>query len=296
MKIISWDIGIINMAYCVVDVDDDFAIIDNNKPVKNILFWNILNLIHDELETNQEQCYIASCKKKTEFTCNYMGSDIYWCSKHDNVYNILTKNKPCELSAKTKIKRINCDTITVTELRNNLLRQLDIKILPLIYKFKINYVLIESQPGLLNGKMKSLSDILYAWFFIRGINDSKIIKSIHLINPCNKLKEYVKTLSTVINSNEYKNTKLKSISVVSDYLRFNNLTTLISHLDSFPKKDDLCDCLLQCFYWIDKQFSDNLLSLQKIEKTKQRLLLKNNKLDAINQRKLIRNNKKQIVV
>jgi len=54
---------------------------------------------------------------------------------------------------------------------------------------------------------------------------------------------------------------MKSISVVNDYFDNNTLRSNLElediakwkkHLSNYPKKDDLCDALLQGFYWIDK--------------------------------------------
>lgn len=43
MKIISWDVGVIHLAYCVLDHE-----IVNDKPVVKILDWDVINLIEDE--------------------------------------------------------------------------------------------------------------------------------------------------------------------------------------------------------------------------------------------------------
>ena len=69
-----------------------------------------------------------------------------------------------------------------------------------------------------------------------------------------KLKQYAEQLNTYDDNNKekYKATKNMSIEVVQDYLRTNDLAFLKDHLEKFSKKDDLCDSLLQGFYWIDK--------------------------------------------
>ena len=50
MKIISWDVGIKNLAYCIIELNSDNT--------KKILHWNIINLIPEN-----EHCFIKTCKK-----------------------------------------------------------------------------------------------------------------------------------------------------------------------------------------------------------------------------------------
>ena len=43
-----------------------------------------------------------------------------------------------------------------------------------------------------------------------------------------------------------------SIEVVKKILNTQTFTVWLNHLGTYKKQDDLCDCLLQCFFWIDK--------------------------------------------
>jgi len=236
MKVISWDVGIKNLAYCIINSNN------NNE----ILEWNSINLIPET-----PKCFISSCNKKTVKYCKFYDKEIHWCEKHCNIYNKLLKfpNSSIYLTKPKNVKHINCNNYDINILRKNMIKLLDINILPHIFLYKIKYAIIENQPTLKNPRMKAIADTLYTWILIRGINDRKIIKSIHLISPSNKLKKYAGEL---INSeNKYKKTKLKSIEVVSDYLNNHNKEKY-DYLQLFKKKDDLCDALLQGFYWIDK--------------------------------------------
>ena len=209
MKIISWDVGIKNLAFCVIEL--------NNDNTKKILHWNIINLIPDN-----EHCFISTCKKPVIKSCEYYGKSVCWCEKHGSFYKTLqaiSKDCPQNLTKPSNVKTINCNNINIDDLRCNLIYKLDTQVLPLVYTEKIDYFLIENQPTLKNPKMKAIADILYAWALIRCKLDSKITKSLHLINPSNKLKKYASELLEA--DNKYRTTKLKSIEVVKDYFEKN---------------------------------------------------------------------------
>ena len=279
MKVLSFDVGIRHLAYCCIEYDE----IDTGS-VKNILEWGNINVIPEP-----EHCYIASCKKPAIQTCTYQDKNICWCDKHSKYYETLQKLTADNLTALSKpsnIKMINCNSISTSELRVAIITNLDKIILPLVHKHNINVALIENQPSMKNPKMKQVMDTIYCWFLIRCVTDSPIIKceDIHLVNPSNKLKQYVEQLNKCDDATKYKTTKNLSITVVSDYINTNNLDTLREHLDKFIKKDDLCDALLQGFYWIDKTINDNNIietkKAKKIKKTTEKV--EKNKKNKIN--------------
>ncbi len=276
MRVISWDVGIKNLAFCCIEYNYDN--LESEIVSKTILNWNIINLIPD-----QEHCLITKCKQPVIHGCQYHGKDIFWCSKHNSFYNkllLLAKNDPNNLTKPYSVKSINCNNIDIEMLRSSLVYKLDMIILPIIYNLKIDYVLIENQPALRNPRMKAIADLLYAWFLIRCVNDSKIVKSIHLISPSNKLKTYAEELNS--KENKYRSTKLKSIDVVTEYLNTTNLTNWTNHLKTFSKKDDLCDSLLQGFYWIDKNKPKiKEPKVKKVKEPKVKKVKKSNNDDVI---------------
>ena len=214
MKIISWDVGIKNLAYCIIEYDE---IVQQ----KTILYWNIINLIPEN-----EHCYISTCKKPVIKSCTYHGKNICWCEKHAELYSIICKKENNKFSDTTlskpiNVKTINCNNINIDDLRISMINKLDMIILPIVYTENIDTILIENQPTLKNPRMKAIADTLYTWALIRCKLDSKIVSNIHLISPGNKLKKYAEELINV--ENKYKSTKLKAIEVVKEYL--NNCTT-----------------------------------------------------------------------
>lgn len=229
MKVISFDVGIRNLAYCLIEY------IDNKKI---IIDWNVINILPES-----EKCYLKSCKKLVTHMCHHNDVPIYWCDAHTDYYAIL-KGKGT-VSEQTNVKTINCNTISTDELRKAIIRNLNTIMMPLLDNSHIDHVLIENQPVIKNPKMKQVMDTIYCWFLVKGM-DYHCTYEVHLISPSNKLKQYVEQLTS------YKETKKKSVEVVTEFITVNNRVKLINHLSKFTKKDDLCDSLLQGFYWIDK--------------------------------------------
>jgi len=149
MKVLSWDVGIVNMAYCLLEI--------NENNVGKIIEWDTLNLIP------KSKC--CDCKKGATY---YVGN-IYTCETH--------KVKGC--------KKIPTATqIDIVELTLKLIEKLDSK----KHLLECDTVLIENQPSLKNPKMKSVSSCLFNYFLIRGVVDNKTIKEVKYISATNKLK------------------------------------------------------------------------------------------------------------
>lgn len=217
MNIISWDIGIKNLAYVILKEDK----------TKCIYEWNLINLT-----PNKAKCYYKKCKQTVIKYCTIDNTKLYCCDKHSKI--IVSNNfKDYKYNFK----------IDINNLKQLLIKYLDLNILPLIYLYNVNYILIENQPCLKNPKMKSIADTIYTWSLIRCCIDSNICNKVYYINASNKLYN-IPGLSS------YYNKKCKSVSIVLEYLSKNS-TSLLKYLNTFEKKDDLCDALLQALYWIN---------------------------------------------
>jgi len=279
MRIISWDIGILHLAYCILEFE-------NNK--FDIIEWDNINLVsqkenvcgicnkkalyefdsimyctthkkqlvkendimqfksYKKSDNNQCNCKMKSrpsCNKKAVKNCN----ENNYCSFH---YNKLIKN----VNIICNIKKKGVKDFPIKIIKNNLIDLFDKK----KQFLEIDYVLIENQPSLINPTMKSIAETLYAWFLIRGIKDKKSINDVHLINPANKLKlidtKITDQLKTMKGSKKYNLTKKISIEYTKLILDDENFW-LKSHnwIDFFnknKKKDDLCDALLQGIYFL----------------------------------------------
>ena len=239
MKILSWDVGIKNLAYIFFDHNTS----DDGIQTCQIIKWDVINL----LPTNPN-CSHKTCKKKVVASCTYEEITYYWCDKHLCVYeNISATPKPKQ----SKVKNINCNNIDLNQLRLTLVQRLDETINELIKEHTIDFVLIENQPVLKNPRMKGLADTLYTWHLIRGMNDSNNIKSINPVNASHKLRAYKKELDKYKGKEKYNKTKALSIEIANKFLQENNMENWENILTTHDKKDDLCDCLLQGLYWIN---------------------------------------------
>ena len=123
MKILSIDVGIKNLACCVLDIMEQDC---------KIVSWDIINLCN---ETNQNQK--CSCKNKNKKNCSniarYYKEEVYYCLKHANENKLLIE--PTELAiTKLKKKKVGeleeiCKKyeieIGIKELKKNLIEKLE---------------------------------------------------------------------------------------------------------------------------------------------------------------------------
>lgn len=249
LKIISWDIGIKNLSYCL----SEYNIKDNKL---NIIQWNIINILKNY---KCKYCYKNINKHKikninVKINCNKCSDyakksycKYNFCLKHiNNIKGIKKKN--------------NSNKINIFLLKNMLVQSLELN--KNLFT-SINVVLIENQPVLMNPIIKTISDTLYSWFLIRNIYDKDNNIKIILMNPTTKLS--IKNidfdnLKKTYNLNEKKNRKLLSIRLC--YLLISNNILLTDYLNSFIKKDDICDCLLYIIRYINDNYKiDNILNL-----------------------------------
>jgi len=115
MRLISFDIGIKNMAYCLFDIHTDthtHTHADDSKGHVSILNWEVLNLLLDNdapAETNiNAHCsekvkkgkIISDCKSSVK----YRKGDLYFCTKHAKTCSFLLPNKNYSETALKKKK------------------------------------------------------------------------------------------------------------------------------------------------------------------------------------------------
>ena len=71
-KIVSWDVGIKNLAYCILSKNDDVTDYQITK-------WDIINLIDSK---NDLICCNEKCKHKANLYCEKDPSKYVYCGKH----------------------------------------------------------------------------------------------------------------------------------------------------------------------------------------------------------------------
>ena len=297
MKVLSFDVGIKNLAYCIINKlsDDDFKI---EK-------WGIINLVDDRdtcqyklknnnicgkigrykvNENNKEIClcnthqskYIIEPFETDKFTCcvencnnkskiNILFRDEYsWCEKHElKSKKILTQFKP------KKITKQNCNQQPIQELAEKLNRSLDSN-----KEFlEVDDVLIENQPSLINPTMKTIASFLFQYFILRAKTDklktNSKINYIKFISPSNKLKINKTQTEKSLNDASTKREEYfvtKNLGKIYCEKLITNDEMLI--LNQHSKKDDMCDAFLQGFQYIFNPIPDKFIKkLETIDNT-----------------------------
>ncbi|AKI80185.1 hypothetical protein QJ850_gp514 [Acanthamoeba polyphaga mimivirus] len=310
MRIISWDVGVIYLAYCVLE----YVLSKNKEVTINIIDWNIINLMENNrlvinccgmkkgnticdkkasycLRTPDKEIF-GYCKthltqyninwsiqdtekmftklSKSDHTCTFLKktgdycgkkatykyknnkSTNYYCNVH---YKSELKNRTKEFSPQP-IRNTIVKKYPTAQLQYNLIKKLD-GLSKHFATLGIERVIIENQPSQKNPKMKSIASTLFDYFLIRGFCD-KIhnidIKLIRYICPSNKLKVNKNNTLEVFKANKdskkkYKLTKALGIKYTKQLL--NNEQEQLDYLNSFEKKDDLCDAYLQGRYYLE---------------------------------------------
>lgn len=114
----------------------------------------------------------------------------------------------------------------------------------------IDTVLVENQPSKLNGAMKTIQMMIYSYFQLRRHWEGRV-STVHMISAAGKLKDH----SYVIDENGVDKTgydlnKWKAIKLAELYIK--NDTGLQGIFNSYNKKDDMSDSMLQAIAWLRK--------------------------------------------
>ena len=290
MKIISWDVGIKNLAYCIMEKTNK-----NDLPYK-IHNWGILNSI-DKCLLKCCGCGLnpdslnEKCTRKVLYTNKIFDETRGYCAIHKRefteqecVCKEIQSNEKCSFSDKCtkkvhyeingklyckthkknivtkfmknqvlkKYKPPNCNTIDIKELKRNMVELLDNNKDILL---DVDHCVIENQPALKNPKMKSIAETLYGWFLIRGqIDSDNPINNLTYMCPSNKLKvnedNTISILSRSRNSTE-KYKLTKQLGIIYCKQLLKNDPDNLTFLSKTSKKDDLCDAFLQGAYYIE---------------------------------------------
>jgi hypothetical protein len=291
MKVLSWDVGIINLAYCMIEyIENDWKIID----------WGIINL------TNRQKYKCINCGKNASCYTNLDNNEIYYCKKHlpkdlnppefehvfiekndaicswqtekskckskckymctDNEYK---NNYYCRSHAKTIYKRIenrySIKNIKKKSVGSLPIENLKLKLINILDTHKnflqVDIVLIENQPSMKNPKMKAISSTIFDYFMIRGLVDKDITNSIinivKFMSPSNKLKladegDTKKLVKLKGNdAKTYKLTKSLGIKYCSEMIK--PYDKWVNLFNSYKKKDDLADSFLQGMYYFNER-------------------------------------------
>ena len=243
-RIMSIDVGIKNLAYCIIErmpMEEK----DPKKPFK-IHDWAIINVLEDKIQNAPKCCNYLKNKVCNKMATNYLElkSDMAFCDK-------ITCQKFMKLHYKKfkikKLKKVNCKNTSLLEIGTILYSKL------FAIKDKllnIDEIVIENQPVLKNPTMKSIQMLLYGFFIEHAmLNDKSSVKNIKLFLARDKLKLYDGPPVECNISDKYKKRKFLSIEYTKYYIKNN---TFLDFFLSHSKKDDLADSFIQGFYYLFK--------------------------------------------
>ena len=278
MKVLSIDVGIKNLAICVININEKEDIYKYKLDIEKL---EIVNLIED----NKNLCQVEILdKKKNKILCNkpakFIKNNCCYCKNHAaNNYNYilptseLNKVKRMKLEELIKITedfnisytkknkiyilesiekfisnkvfdnigKIKCNEISLIDISKAIKNKLDI----FLKNIKnIDFVLIENQISPIANRMNCIQGMLTQYFINNNINNIQYISAI------NKLKEFVG--QDKLNYNERKK---KSIIITKDILNQIDMNlpdkeVIINNFMKSKKQDDLADCFLQGFWFL----------------------------------------------
>jgi hypothetical protein len=269
MKIISFDVGIKNLAYCILDVNQDkkFKIHD----------WGIIDLVNKPV-------FLCGCKQKKKpyaicgKSATYMDSEQkYYCKQHAKTCKYLVcpkemydtslkRAKLSELKDFAEQYKIQYDTpilkqsllqtimefkekhflkqiiiekgdTSLVSLSINLMHMLD----ELLKGIKIDCVLIENQISKIASTMKTIQGMITQYFVMTHV------ENIHYISSYNKLKMFIESKKNY----SYKERKDLGIQCAQKEVIETQENKWLELFQKHKKKDDLADCFLQGLWYIN---------------------------------------------
>ncbi len=240
MKVISWDIGLKNLSYCILqDSKLDGPV---TKHGHTILDWEVINLYAEENKI-YPCCGLTKkkkiCGKKSKY---YEESDKYYCKTHRS-------NNSQEIKKPKKAKNKH-----PFEYATRIKKELDKR----PHLIDVDAVIIENQPALVNPIMKTVQMIIFSYFSFKHSPETPfVVKNINA-----KRKEKLPLEDKDWENSAFKNQyleriqKIKSVYSKRKFLCFyysklclETSPEMQDFLSNHEKKDDLTDSFLMCTDW-----------------------------------------------
>ena len=277
MSIISFDIGIKNMAYCVFDASG------------SVIDWNISNLM--DREPDAKTCTVMNAPKNKKVAATvcckkakYEKCGVCYCQTHAKSSNFLLPDKTCSPGAVKKLKldelrrfaanrfialadtdakpaivgkinafftektlvpitnkKTNAGAVDLVSIGRNMKTEFG-----KIESFKTaKHVIVENQISPIATRMKSIQGML-AQYFIMQSDDINI----EFLSSIGKLKGFEKQNENL--DSEYQQHKKDAIFYCNRFLEMDRYSDWKGVLDT-KKKDDLADCFLQGIQWMKRK-------------------------------------------
>lgn len=285
MNLISFDVGIKNLAYCIFEYKAGQLIVQD---------WNVINLL--EREKVQEKCSFEIRTKKQNKLCGknakYNQGEQCFCETHakmsikqhdwffpddsykkgqlskktkEEIYNLghslnifseipKTKKEAIDLFIKwrddrclVRIKKVRSKTANDTDLITvGKKMKLELDKVPGIRE--ITHVAIENQISKIASRMKTVQGMLSQYFIMQDF-----CPHIEYVSSANKLKDFTKNGQ----ENSYKQHKSDGIEICKQILGQNPCLGKSPDVLNVSKKDDLADSFLQGIWYLKR---DNIIT------------------------------------
>jgi hypothetical protein len=283
MKILSIDVGIKNLAFCLLvkpEGSENF----------NITKWDVVNISEKETfkcvytdKTGQcckpakfkkdDKCFCLKHSKKQEYQVPSSQHKPAFINKQklQKLYDIASKHgiKYATKAKKTElidlinehisntyfqhIESTNASVVNLYDIGRNIKHHFDSLF---SNEEKIDYVIIENQIGPIATRMKTIQGMIVQYFVMSPIK----VDFIEFISASNKLKgltkntSNTKTLEEKTDKTKYNDRKKlgieKCLEMLTTDFRFNNQ---LDHFNKHKKKDDLSDSFLQGLWFINNR-------------------------------------------
>jgi hypothetical protein len=279
MKLLSIDVGIKNLSFCLFELQ---LLTEGNKSNNlKIISWDNIDLSEKteskciEIDKNglcdkpakftkDGKCYCLKHSKKhnylhpsAELKQSYLNKQkiqslIDIADKYKLKYenppkkaNILaTINEFINNNCYTAITSVNASKVDLVTIGRNIQHKFD-EILA-EHLSSIDTIIIENQIGPIANKMKTIQGMISQYFIMRNNN-----VNIEFISACNKLKDFIKDKDKDKEKMDYKQRKKLGtdvcINCINNDFRFKEWQDF---LQKHTKKDDLSDCFLQGMWYI----------------------------------------------
>jgi hypothetical protein len=281
MKILSIDVGIKNLAFCLFE----------KTPTENqfkVSKWDVINLSQEETlkcgftEKNilcnkpakfkkDNKCYCVKHSKKQEYQIPSAEQKPSFINKQkiSKLYEIADNHG---IKYEPKIKKADLVNLINENIQNTYFETIESKKASEVDLFnigvniknkfnetfkdesqlgyantlgKIDYVIIENQIGPLAIRMKTIQGMIVQYFIMSHLN----VEHIEFISASNKLKD-----CDIKDKEKYSDRKkigiAKCLEILTSDFRFNEH---INYFNSHKKKDDLSDSFLQGLWFINNK-------------------------------------------
>tara|TARA_Y100000389_G_scaffold204357_2_gene256436 strand:+ start:4841 stop:5704 length:864 start_codon:yes stop_codon:yes gene_type:complete len=273
MKILSIDVGIKNLAFCILETTEKSNFI--------IRYWDVINLCNEK----NHICEFNIKNKKNFHQCNkeakYHKNDHFFCKTHasktefklptselnkykrlkiDDLQQIISEYEISILGGANKtnlikhvenyiekhvfepISAMKCNEFSLIDIGIAIRDNLD-KLETFIFS-NIDFILIENQISPIANRMNCIQGMLSQYFIMKQMNNIKFISA------ANKLKPFIGNRKT-----KYCERKKMSIEITKKLLPYNddnniNKDKITDMFNKHKKKDDLADCFLQGIWYL----------------------------------------------